>query len=100
MKKRLDPIHPGEILADELTEIGMTASELATRIHVPKNRLYAIVNGERALTADTAMRLGAFFGTGPNLWMNLQNNYELDIAEQVMGDELKTIEPYQILESG
>ena len=94
-----DPIHPGEILADELAEISMTAADLAKRIGVPNNRVYQIVNGKRDITADTALRLGQFFGTGPELWMNLQKAYELDIARQNMGDKLKRIKRYQPTQS-
>ncbi|MEO9061561.1 MAG: HigA family addiction module antitoxin [Nitrosospira sp.] len=94
MKNLTESIHPGEILADELKAIGMTAAALAVRIGVPKNRLYEIINEQRGMTADTAMRLGVFFGTGPNLWLNLQKSYELDVARQKIGDNLKTIKPY------
>ncbi|SEO99364.1 HigA family addiction module antitoxin [Nitrosovibrio sp. Nv6] len=94
MKNLTEPIHPGEILADELEAIGMTAAALAVRIGVPKNRLYEIINEQRGVTADTAMRLGVFFGTGPNLWLNLQKSYELDVARQKIGDNLKAIKPY------
>ena len=89
-----DPIHPGEILADELTEIGMTALELGKRLEVPNNRLYQIINGKRDITADTALRLGQFFGTGPEFWLNLQKSYELDIARQKVGDKIKNIKRY------
>ena len=94
MKNLTEPIHPGEILADELETISMTAASLAVEIGVPKNRLYAIVNEQRGMTADTAMRLGVFFGTGPNLWLNLQKSYELDVAYQKIGENLKAIKPY------
>ena len=94
MKNLTEPVHPGEILADELEAIGMTAAGLAIQISVPKNRLYAIVNEQRGITADTAIRLGVFFGTGPNLWLNLQKSYELDVAHQRIGDSLKDIKPY------
>lgn len=89
-----DPIHPGEILADELEEIGMTALELAKRLEIPNSRLVHIINGKRDITADTALRLGQFFGTGPDLWLNLQKAYELDVARQKIGDSLKRIERY------
>ncbi len=89
-----DPIHPGEILADELAEIGMTALELGKRLEVPNNRLYQIINGKRDITADTALRLGQFFGTGPEFWLNLQKSYELDIARQKVGDKIKNIKRY------
>lgn len=94
MKNLTEPIHPGEVLADELEAIGMTAAALAVRIGVPKNRLYEIINEQRGVTADTAMRLGVFFGTGPNLWLNLQKSHELDVARQKIGDNLKAIKPY------
>lgn len=87
-------IHPGEILADELNELNLNATELARALHVPPNRITQILNGERAITADTALRLGQWFGTGPELWLNLQKNYELRLAEQEKGQEIKqTIQP-------
>ncbi len=95
-KKLGDPIHPGELLSDELDYIGMKASQLAVHIGVPKNRIYEIVNEERGMTADTAIRLGVFFGTGPNLWLNHQKSYELDVAKQKIGDGLKYIKPYHV----
>jgi len=88
------PIHPGKILADELDELQMSASELARILHVPTNRITEIINGQRAITADTALRLGRWFGTGAELWMNLQKNYELRLAEQKKGEEIQaTISP-------
>ncbi|MBA2484030.1 MAG: HigA family addiction module antidote protein [Nitrosomonas sp.] len=93
-KKIGEPIHPGEILADELEFIGINAGELAKKIDVPKNRIYQIVNGERSVTADTALRLGKFFGTGPRIWLNLQKAYELDVASKQMGNALEDIAPY------
>ncbi len=96
MKKKVgEPIHPGEILTDELEFIGINAGELAKKINVPKNRVYQIVNGERSVTADTALRLGKFFGTGPRIWLNLQKAYELDVASKQMGEMLKDITPYE-----
>jgi addiction module HigA family antidote len=85
------PIHPGEILADELEEIGLSAKKLADVIAVPANRLYQILAGNRNLTADTALRLSRYFGTSAEFWMNLQNAYELDSARQRIGRELKRI---------
>lgn len=90
-----DPIHPGEILADELQEIGMKPVELAARIGVPDNQIYQILQGQRSITADIALRLGKFFNTGPEFWLNLQSAYELDIARQQIGDMLDEIVPYQ-----
>jgi antitoxin HigA-1 len=89
-----DPIHPGEILADELEEVGLNPRELATRIGVPSNRLYQIVNGKRNVTADTALRLARFFGTRPEFWLNLQYAYELDVAREELGESLEQIIPY------
>jgi antitoxin HigA-1 len=87
-------IHPGEILADELQELGISAAELARTLHVPTNRVTQILNGQRGITADTALRLGQWFGTGPELWLNLQKSYELRLADQQTGDEIqKTIKP-------
>ena len=95
MTKRIgEPIHPGEILADELECIGINAGELAKKIDVPKNRIYQIVNGERSVTADTALRLGKFFGTGPRIWLNLQKAYELDVASKQIGSALNDIATY------
>ena len=86
-------IHPGEILADELQEFEMSAAELARILHVPTNRITQILNGQRGITADTALRLGQWLGTGAELWLNLQKSYELRVAEQEIGEEIKkTIE--------
>ena len=87
------PIHPGEILGDELEEIGLSGAELARRIHVPANRVSQIIAGKRSISADTALRLGRWFGTGPRLWLNLQQAYELDLAERDVGAEIENIEP-------
>ncbi len=84
-------IHPGEILSDELTEIGVTASDLARAIGVPINRVTQILKGQRGITADTALRLGQWFGSGPEIWMDLQKDYELRTAELALGDALKAI---------
>ena len=87
-------IHPGEILADELEELGLSASALARSLHIPTNRITQILNGQRGITADTALRLGRWFGTGAELWLNLQKSYELRSAEQLSGEEIqKTIKP-------
>ena len=90
-----EAIHPGEILADELKEIGITATELSRRIAVPRNRVLAIIHGNRGITADTALRLGRFFGTGPELWLNLQKAYDLDKAKTALGAELSRIPRWQ-----
>lgn len=78
-------IHPGEILKDELDEIGISAAELARQIEVPANRISQILAGRRAVTADTALRLGRWLGTSAEMWMNLQKTYELDLARQQVG---------------
>ena len=84
-----DPIHPGKFLADELAELGMSAAALAHILHVPPNRIYQILSGRRALTADTALRLGQWLGTSADFWMNLQKLYELRLAEQQSGEEIR-----------
>jgi len=86
-----EPIHPGEFLADELKELGMSAAELARILRVPANRISQILAGKRNVTADTALRLGQYFGTGPQLWLNLQKAYELDLARQQAGAEIARI---------
>ncbi len=85
------PIHPGEILADELDELGLTSAELARTIGVPANRISQIIAGKRAITADTALRLSRYFGTSAEFWMNLQKTYELDLARQELGPALEAI---------
>ena len=86
-----EPIHPGEFLADEIEELGMAAAELARIIRVPANRISQIMAGKRNITADTAVRLGRYFGTGPQIWLNLQQAYELDLARQEIGPEIERI---------
>jgi addiction module HigA family antidote len=88
-----EPIHPGEMLADELDELGLSAAELARKINVPANRISQIIAGKRAITADTALRLGKWFGTGPKIWLNLQQAYDLDLAKLQLARELKEIKP-------
>ncbi len=85
------PIHPGEILADELEEIGLSAKKLADVIKVPPNRLYQLLAGKRNITADTALRLSQYFGMSADFWMNLQSAYELDLARQQVGKEIQRI---------
>ena len=84
-------IHPGEHLAEELEALGMSASELARKIAVPANRLTQILNGTRAITGDTALRLGHFFGTNPQFWLNLQSIYELRLAEKKAGKSITAL---------
>lgn len=80
-----DPIHPGETLREDLAALGMSAAELARRIEVPVNRVTQIRNGRRSITGNTALRLGRFFGTSGEFWLNLQKLYELRRAEQKNG---------------
>ncbi len=82
------PIHPGEHLAEELKELSISAAELARQIDVPVNRITGIINGQRAITADTALRLGHWFGTNPEFWLNLQKLYELRLARAAVGDRV------------
>ena len=84
----MPPVHPGEILADELEELGLTANALAGHLAVPTNRVTAILKGQRGVTADTALRLARYFGTTPEFWVNLQKTYELRLAEIQSGDEI------------
>ena len=85
------PIHPGMILGDELEEIGLSAKRLADVIEVPPNRVYQLLAGKRSMTADTALRLGRYFGMSADFWMNLQSAYELDMARQQLGQAIQRI---------
>ena len=85
----LTAIHPGEHLAEELNELGMSAAELARRLDVPTNRITGILNGQRAITGDTALRLAHFFGTSAEFWLNLQSLYELRVAQSKVGQAIK-----------
>jgi antitoxin HigA-1 len=85
------PIHPGEHLADELRELGVTAAELSRQIDVPVNRITGIIHGQRGITADTALRLAHWFGTTPQFWMNLQQLYELRLAEDDVGAKIAAL---------
>src|SRR5215470_1319818 len=87
----LPAIHPGEHLAEELGELKMSAAELARKIKVPTNRVTQILNGTRAITGDTALRLAHFFGTSAEFWLNLQNLYELRTAEKKAGKSIKAL---------
>jgi antitoxin HigA-1 len=84
-------IHPGEHLAEQLTALGLSAAALARQLKVPTNRITEILNGQRAVTGDTALRLGHFFGTSPEFWLNLQKLYELRLAEQKSGESIKNL---------
>jgi addiction module HigA family antidote len=84
-------IHPGEHLAEELKELGMSAAELARSLDVPTNRITGILNGQRAITGDTALRLAHFFGTSAQFWLNLQSLYELRLAQKKAGRSIKAL---------
>jgi addiction module HigA family antidote len=85
----LTAIHPGEHLAEELEALDMSAAELARKIHVPTNRVTQILNGTRAITGDTALRLAHFFGTSAEFWLNLQSLYDLRLAQEKTGKSIK-----------
>ena len=85
------PIHPGEHLAEQLKALDMSAAELARRLAVPTNRVTAIIKGQRAVTGDTALRLGHFFGNNPQFWLNLQSLYELRVAGSRAGTEIDAL---------
>lgn len=91
-------IHPGEHLAEELDALNMSAAELARQLKVPTNRVTEILNGQRAITGDTALRLAHFFGTSPEFWLNLQSLYELRLAEAKTGKAIKKLPTLKRLE--
>lgn len=84
-------IHPGKVLADKLGDLGVTPTELARQIGVPPNRISQIINGKRAITGDTALRLGHWFRTAPQFWLDLQSTYELGIAERTAGTSIRNL---------
>jgi antitoxin HigA-1 len=90
---KIPPVHPGEILAEDLKDAGMSMNQLAIAIGVPMNRISAIVNGRRSISGDTALRLARFWGTTPQYWMNLQMNYEIAVADEALGARLARIKP-------
>lgn len=94
-KKKMKPVHPGEILAEEfLGPMGISQYRLAKEIHVPLRRINEIVLGRRGISVDTALRLACFFGTSPELWQNLQSQYEMDLAKDGLWDKIKeTVKP-------
>jgi len=89
MVNKMKPIHPGEILEDELEEIGLSASALAKYLSVPANRIFFIINRKRSITADTALRLAKFFGTTPEFWLNLQSDFDLKTAIKKNGKKIE-----------
>lgn len=91
-------IHPGEILKDELDELKLSANALAKALAVPTNRITAILNEQRGITADTALRLAKFFGTSPDFWMSLQSSYDVKVAMAAVGQEIeKNVKPREPL---
>lgn len=95
----LTAIHPGEHLAEELSELGMSAAALARQLRVPTNRITEILNGQRSITGDTALRLAHFFGTSAGFWLNLQSLYELRLAERKAGKAILALPTLKDLES-
>ena len=94
MPKKLPPIHPGEHLKEFMDDFGLTMNQLAKALHVPANRITAIVNGTRGITAETAMRLARYFGTSAQMWMNMQAHYDLEVARNKFEAALlKEIQP-------
>lgn len=91
------PIHPGEHLAEELSALGLSAAALARYLKVPTNRITQILNGRRAISGDTAIRLAHFFGTSAQFWMNLQTLYEVKCAQHKVGNTLRTLSTIQDL---
>ena len=96
MVKKLEPIHPGEILFEEFMKpLEISINRLAREIAVPPGRISEIVNGKRSISADTALRLGRYFSVSPDTWLGLQNEYDLRVARQAIGEELtKRIHPH------
>lgn len=89
------PIHPGEQIALDLENIGLSANHLASALAIPQSRLSEIIRGRRGISADTALRLAAWQGASPRYWLNLQRNYELDVAQREHGEEIRaSVRPY------
>lgn len=101
MAKTLPPVHPGEVLREEvMAPIGLSANRLARELGIPASRVLEIVNGRRAISADTALRLGRYFDTSPQFWMNLQARYDLEIAREANGKAIeRAIKPRQMAPS-
>jgi addiction module HigA family antidote len=94
--KHLAPIHPGEALKSVLDDAQLSANAVALALRIPANRLTEIINGKRSISADTAMRLGRYFGTSSQMWMNMQSQYDLEVAEQAMAEKIDSeVRPYR-----
>lgn len=97
MEGKIPPIHPGEVLMEEFLEpMGITQNRLAVSIGVPARRINEIVHGMRRITADTALRLGRFFGMSAQFWINLQSHYDLEVERDAIGDQLDKIQPLHV----
>jgi addiction module HigA family antidote len=94
----MEPIHPGEHLAEELKELNMSAAELSRQIDVPTNRITQILSGKRSITGDTALRLAHFFGTSAEFWLNLQGIYEIRLAQQKSGPAIQSLPTFKSLQ--
>ena len=98
MRRKLPPIHPGEVLKSVLEDAGLNAHRTALALRIPANRLTDIINGKRSITADTAMRLGRFFGTSAEMWINLQAKYDLHVAEDALSERVaKEVSPFEMM---
>lgn len=96
-EKLYPPIHPGEVLMVDFIEgFGITQNKLAVSIGVPPRRINEIVHGKRAITADTALRLGRYFGVSPQFWLNLQTQYELEVVEDRVSEQIAAITPLKV----
>lgn len=84
-------VHPGKVLAEELATLGVSPTEVARQIEVPANRISQIINGKRAITGDTALRLAHWFSTRPDFWMKLQSDYDVDVARRHIGEQLASL---------
>ena len=88
-KPRIQPVHPGDFLREELAERGISMNQMARDIRIPMSRVSLIVNGKRGITADTALRLALYFGTSPELWLNLQTAYDLAVARLESAEKIE-----------
>ena len=97
VKNAMRPVHPGEILREELNALGMSAKAFSEALNVPGNRITMILKGQRGITADTALRLSRYLGTAPEFWLNLQKTYELREAELETGEQItKSVKPRKV----
>lgn len=93
MTTTIAPVHPGEILADDLDELQISQSQLARALGIPRSRINQVVLRRRSIEADTALRLARFFGTSDHYWLNLQTRYDLEITRDALGDDLAKVQP-------